>query len=211
MSIHLQKNIPSAGGLGGGSSNAACCLKYLNKAWKINLSDDELIRLANPTLGTDTSFFIKGGTAHVTDNGLKVDPIVSPLDLHFVFISPNITVAKNKTENVYSHFDLNKKILVSNIDQMKQALIAGDQKTIAHLLYNAFEQSPPPYYATLPDEIYALKNAGCLNAIICGAGPTLFGFADSKDQAVRVLNLFAQKNMTGFIAQSKNATHKDEN
>lgn len=183
VKISITKRIPAAGGLGGGSSNAAAVLKALNGMWKVGLADNELIKKINPHLGTDTSFFIKGGTAEVKRNGLEVKTIETDLHIPFIFVLPEIDVPDAKTANVYEHFKPERVSKKPDIDGMISALENGSLDAVATHLYNAFEYSLPPHYASVPDIKKDLIDAGCINAIMCGAGPTVFGVCESSEGA----------------------------
>ena len=98
--IQLKKNIPSAAGLGGGSSDAAAALKGLNRLWKLGLSNDELIEIG-AKIGSDVAFFIHGGTCLIKGRGEKVIP-VKPLPTKWLLILLIPVAIGEKTKTLYS-------------------------------------------------------------------------------------------------------------
>ena len=101
--IQLKKNIPSAAGLGGGSSDAAAALKGLNRLWKLGLSNNELIEIG-AKIGSDMAFFIHGGTCLIKGRGEKVIPI-KPLPTKWLLILLIPIAINEKTKTLYSLID----------------------------------------------------------------------------------------------------------
>lgn len=90
--IHLEKNIPAPGGLGGGSSNAAVALLGLIKLWKIEVEADELLKIGEK-LGSDVPFFFCGGTALGTGRGTEISPLEDASAKHLLIVTPNVSVS----------------------------------------------------------------------------------------------------------------------
>jgi len=101
--IQLKKSIPSAAGLGGGSSDAAATLKGLNRLWKLGLSTEELIEIS-AGIGSDVAFFIHGGTCLVEGRGEKVIP-VKPLPTKWLLILLIPVSISQKTKTLYSYIE----------------------------------------------------------------------------------------------------------
>lgn len=199
--IAIDKKIPSAGGLGGGSSDAAAVMKALRDLWKADLTDDQLISAANPILGTDASFFLKGGTALVSDNGLKVEPLRSMAAINYVFVVPEVMVPANKTQSIYAQFDPTLVRSKPDFDGMYEALSKGDLRSIADRIYNAFEFSIPPHYSGVLDVKRSLREAGCINAAMCGAGPTVFGICEDEKSAIAIANRMSKIHRRVFVSK----------
>lgn len=102
--IHLHKQIPTGGGLGGGSSDAATTLMVLNTLWQCNLHQQELMHLAL-SLGADVPFFLLGENAHVRGIGEQLTPI-NPIPAWYVIIHPAVHVC---TADIFRQFDLTEK------------------------------------------------------------------------------------------------------
>ena len=110
VSIYLDKNIPIAAGLGGGSSDAAYTIQALNRFWKLGLSDKELLDLAK-TIGSDVALFmLKGSFILGKGRGDKVYPIkgTNSLKLWHILIAPNIKIS---TPYAYSVFEDRKSVV----------------------------------------------------------------------------------------------------
>lgn len=155
--IQIQKNIPIASGLGGGSSNAAATLKGLNKLWKLDLSEKELLQLA-AKLGCDVAFFIVGGTSLATNYGEIIKPLKPIQGIEF-----NITAISSanpeKTKSAYAAVDLAK--CAKNLEKTTKllaAIEACNNQEIIENLHNDFETVFP--VAT--------------GRHLCGSGPSAF-------------------------------------
>ena len=101
--LSLRKGIPVAGGLGGGSADAAAALVALNALWKLYLERAELVRIA-AQLGSDVPFFLLGGTALARGRGELLDPLPDPLPRWLVVLLPEAVLAE-KTRRVYAMLD----------------------------------------------------------------------------------------------------------
>lgn len=205
--ISIKKGIPAAGGLGGGSSNAALVVHELNKRWQMGLSDDELIAEINPILGTDASFFVKGGTGHVMNNGVRIEEIRTSLKLDLIFILPDVEVPGSKTEDVYRHFDPARVSKKPNVPGMIHALETGSLEGVAGHLFNAFEFSLPPYYRVIPKLKSELMGAGCLGSLMCGAGPVVFGICRDRSHAEEMAKYFRKRYPLVFVSETRTQNH----
>lgn len=181
--IHIKKVIPVAGGMAGGSTNAAAALTGLNRLWGTGLSEEELIRLAI-RLGSDVPFFVRGRLARVEGIGERLTPLPMKENLWLVVATPD--VAKS-TGNVYRMFDELTHVERPDTLAMERALAAGDVQAVAAALGNVFEQVMLPRHP----EIHVLKEAmlaaGALGALMSGAGPTVFGLVPDEATGRRVL------------------------
>lgn len=202
VKIEIKKRIPSAGGLGGGSGNAAAVVSALNRVWRLGMTDDDLIRAVNPELGTDASFFIRGGTAEVRANGLEVERIETDLSIPFVFVLPDIEIPVKKTAEVYKYFQPDRVTKRPDMDGMKSVLEGRYLNGVASGIFNAFEYSLPPGYGDIPNIKREMIGAGCLNAAMCGAGPALFGICESVADTERIAEELKRRYKRVFIAST---------
>ncbi|RAP39123.1 4-(cytidine 5'-diphospho)-2-C-methyl-D-erythritol kinase [Candidatus Marinamargulisbacteria bacterium SCGC AAA071-K20] len=113
--IHLKKNIPMGGGLGGGSSNAAGFLQYLNKSQNWNFSTNKLITISK-LFGSDIAFFLVGGTAIVTGTGNIVTSVPQKLLKPLLLLMPNIHC---NTKDIYDSFDKQLKPKLPNKESIE--------------------------------------------------------------------------------------------
>lgn len=185
--IKITKHIPVAAGLAGGSSDAACVLKALNKLTMYPLKQDIINRIAL-SLGADVSFFIKGGTAVGKGIGDVLQPVSSP-DL-------NIIIVKHKTLQIRAAWAYEKYDLLSipptpkRIFDVLSAIEHNNIDLIAKNLFNSLEYPVLREYPELKGLKEQLIKAGCLNAIVSGSGPALFGIAPDQQKAQEILTKF---------------------
>jgi 4-diphosphocytidyl-2-C-methyl-D-erythritol kinase len=184
--IELQKNIPLAAGLGGGSSDAAATLLGLCELWGLELSRSELLNLAG-VLGSDVPFFLDGPTALVEGRGDRVTPLPSPPPCWVVLVCQPFHV-ENKTERLYGTLersDFSSGIITR---QLVAALRRGEFPTPS-LLYNTFERAAYRVFEGLDDVRQAAVKAGGDDVRLSGSGPTLYVlFPEAKENEARALH-----------------------
>lgn len=175
--IRIEKRIPVAGGLAGGSSNAGTVLMALNSRWGTGLTTSQLMSLAIQ-IGSDVPFFLIGRPALVEGIGERVTPITMDLTLTLVLAFPG--VAKS-TGNVYRLFDGLEQVDRPDTAEMVKALHGSDLRAVAARLGNVFEQVMLPRHP----EIGALKASmlehGALGAVMSGAGPSVLGLVEEHE------------------------------
>lgn len=195
--IHLQKRIPIAAGLAGGSGNAAATLSALNTLWDLDLDDAELAKLA-ATLGADVPYCLKGGPMAATGRGDQLTPIALPQDLHFILIHPKITVS---TQWVYNHPDLPRtndpETIAKKKAKFQQALQAMQQGKFQDQTYNAMEKVVFKEHPQLQAQKEQLQKADCTTATMSGSGPTLIGICQDRQQAKDIAVQFDDANVVG--------------
>lgn len=177
--IDLNKRIPVAAGLAGGSSNAAATLIGLNILFETGLDQKELMELG-VRLGADVPYCILGGTALAEGIGEILTPLPPMPDCYVLIAKPKInvstaTVFKNlDISNIEKHPD-NKKV----INAIKQA----DIDAIASNMCNVLETVTEKKYPIIKTIKEKMLNNGAKGAIMSGSGPTVFGIYHSKHQA----------------------------
>lgn len=180
--LHVEKSIPIAGGLAGGSTNAASVLTGLNELWQTGLSDPELMALAI-RLGSDVPFFIRSRPARVQGIGEIVTPISVTKQLWMVLVVPEIA---KSTGTVFGWFDELTAIYRPDNDQMERALVEGDPVLVAASLANVLEQAVIPRHPEIDRIKRAMVRSGALGALMSGAGPTVFGLTAGHEEANRL-------------------------
>lgn len=180
--IHIDKVIPIAGGLAGGSTNAAAVLTGLNRLWGTGLTEGELIDLAI-RLGSDVPFFIKGRPARVEGIGERLTPIAVRTPLWLVLATPAV---EKSTGNVYRLFDQLQQVDRPDTAAMESALAAGGLHAIAAACGNVFEQVMLPIHPEIGAIKAAMLQSGALAALMSGAGPTVFGLVADEEAGRRV-------------------------
>ena len=183
VSITIEKDIPIAAGLAGGSSDAAATLRGLNELWKLDLTLDELAEYG-AKIGSDVPFCVYGGTARATGRGEKIEPLPAPPNCWVVLAKPKIGVS---TADVYGGLKVDE-IKHPNIDQMVQAIYKEDYELLCASLGNVLESVTfklHPEVVTIKEQ---MQRFGADAVLMSGSGPTVFGLVDSETRATRIYN-----------------------
>ena len=173
--VRIEKKIPVAAGLGGGSSDAATALRLANGTLEEPLPAEELHRIA-AGLGSDVPFFLVEGPQLGSGDGSDLAPLELPQDFWVLVLLPR-DAAKTSTADVYAAFD--ERHDVAGFAERRQALLDGlgrveRPRDLAALPPNDLASSP------LADEIRA---AGAFRADVSGAGPALYGLFHQRRDA----------------------------
>ncbi|MFH0702834.1 MAG: 4-(cytidine 5'-diphospho)-2-C-methyl-D-erythritol kinase [bacterium] len=179
INIFIEKNIPVAAGLAGGSSNAAGVLWGLNELFSRILDNSILENLASQ-IGSDVNFCLQGGTQLATSRGEKLEKLPTPF-LKLIIIKPKkLFISTKQTYEKYSQFFLSKTN--TKTEPMISAIKENNLEKIAFLLNNNLEKIIlPDYIEVLNIKKYLIKN-GCINALMSGSGPSIFGlYTESVD------------------------------
>jgi len=203
IELRINKRIPPAGGLGGGSSNAAYALKALNGLWKLNLSDADMIGLIKD-ISTDACFFIKGRTCLVKGKGELVQRIKDPENLDFIIIDPEIKMPEGKTQYIYSNFNVNEIKEHPSTEKMIEAIKENNRKKIAEAMGNVFHSLKIPEYNQAWKTIDKVKKTpGVLNAVLCGSGPAIIALCKDKENAEKTGRELMKKFNEVYITSSR--------
>lgn len=173
--ITIEKNIPVAAGLAGGSSNGAATLKALNQLWNLNLSLEELMKIG-VKLGADIPFCLLGGTALAEGIGDILTPLKSFNDVYILLGNPGIGVS---TEYAYSKLELKEKKII-DISKLIFCMDKKDLKCVGNSLENIMEKTiieENPIIKRIKDNM--LDN-GALGTLMSGSGPTVFGLFEDE-------------------------------
>ena len=197
-SIHIEKNIPVEAGLAGGSTDAACTLKLLNKAWELRLTEQELLD-AGQQLGADVPFCIIGGTALAQGIGEKLTPIKPMPSCYVLLAKPGFGVS---TKEVFSNLRLGEVIQKPDIEQMRQAIEAGDIQRIAKNMKNVLEEVTIPKHPVIEHIKKRLIEKGALGAMMSGSGPTVFALFEGLDAAQKAKDSLVELAQEIHIAET---------
>ncbi|MFD4368375.1 4-(cytidine 5'-diphospho)-2-C-methyl-D-erythritol kinase [Rhodococcus sp. NPDC058521] len=186
VEITIDKGIPVAGGMAGGSADAAATLVGLNALWELEMSREELAMYASE-LGSDVPFSLHGGTAMGTGRGEKLLPVLSRNSFHWV-----LALAKGglSTPTVFQELDRLRTEgappRLGGADALMHALAAGDAAALAPLLGNDMQAAALSLAPALRRTLRAGVTAGALAGIVSGSGPTCAFLCADADAAVRV-------------------------
>lgn len=183
VEITLEKSIPVAAGLAGGSSDAAATLRGLNRLWNLKLSVEELARLG-ARIGSDVSFCVHGGTALATGRGELIEILPPPPNCWVILAKPAISVS---TGDIYGKLNLSA---IDHIDtvRMIEALRAGDYDKMCNSVGNVLETVTMDLYPQVVVLKEQMKRFGADAVLMSGSGPTVFGLVKHESRVPRIYN-----------------------
>ncbi|RAZ65836.1 4-(cytidine 5'-diphospho)-2-C-methyl-D-erythritol kinase [Planococcus maitriensis] len=181
--ISLDKQIPVAAGLAGGSSDAAATLKGLNQLWQLNLSLDELAELG-AKIGSDVSFCVYGGTALATGRGEVIEELPAPPHCWVILAKPSLGVS---TADVYGAFDPDKAEH-PDTQAMIAALREGNYEAMCDNLGNALESVTMNMHPEVGQIKEQMIKFGADAVLMSGSGPTVFGLVNQEARIPRIYN-----------------------
>lgn len=202
VEIFLQKRIPIAAGMAGGSTDAAATLMGLNELFSLGYSTEKLMELG-VTLGADIPYCVMGGTALSEGIGEVLTRLPMPPQCVLVIAKPDIDVS---TKFVYENLHADRLFCHPDIDGMTEAVKAGDLKGITDRLGNVLETVTIPRYPVIDQIKQEMKRVGAEGALMSGSGPTVFGIflkemsAKEAAKRIREQGLAGQVFVTEFVS-----------
>lgn len=184
--IVINKGIPVAGGMAGGSADAAATLVALANLWRLEIGRDELSTIA-ARLGSDVPFVLQGGVALGTGRGEQLVPVLARHTYHWVIALDRKGLS---TPEVFRELDRlradGNPPRVGAVEPALEALSSGDPRQLALLLGNDLQAAAVSLRPGLRRTLRAGVNAGALAGIVSGSGPTCAFLCTDGDSAVRV-------------------------
>lgn len=199
ISIDIQKRIPSAAGLAGGSADAAAVFVALNRLLDTKYTERELCRMSEK-VGADIPFCIQGGTMLAMDIGGVLAALPDLNSCWFVLVKPPLDVS---TKEAYAEVDRHFRNMRHLDDSgMLRALVTRDQKRAYRLVGNVFEQ-----VIEVPDRVDIkayMRGTGAEATCMSGSGPTIFGIFNTKEEAEDCVHILGHKFGEVFLCEPKN-------
>lgn len=177
-SISLEKQIPEAAGLGGGSADAAATLRALNTMWKLGLSLDELAEIGGK-IGSDVPFLVHEGTALVQGKGDDITYLPSPNITRVLLLYPDIKIG-DKTKTLFSLMGPGRYTRGALSHKLAARIRAGHDAP-AEFYFNAFQDLAPQVFEGWGTYHDALAGLGAREITLSGAGPSMFAIPPSKE------------------------------
>lgn len=198
--ITLDKAIPMAAGLGGGSSDAAAVLFALNRLWSLGLGREDLMQLGL-RLGSDVPFFLSGPAAVGRGRGELLEPF-PPLESWVLLVNPGFAVS---TAWVYRNVNLKLTTLRDNTKLpsfLKKGLSAVKlcNEDLHEHLYNSLEEVTEHYYPEVTEIKNRMLDCGASAALMSGSGPTVFGLFNREVDAQKAAAALYRKDRRIFVA-----------
>ncbi len=198
IKIKIDKRIPMAAGLAGGSTDAAAVLKGINELFALGLSMEQLAQIGVKA-GADVPFCIKGGTMLSEGIGEVLTP-VSPLQgVFLVVVCPHINVS---TQWVYQQLRLDRISQRPDFELLLGAIGLKDIAKIASSLVNVLETVTIEKYGIIRDIKEKLVSAGALGSLMSGSGPSVFGVFDSFETAKSACEIISYEGWDVFLTET---------
>ncbi len=177
--VKLDKQIPVAAGMAGGSTDAAAALVAMNRLFDLNLTEEKLMELG-VKIGADVPYCVMQGTALSEGIGEVLTAVPPMPDCYIAIAKPPVGVS---TKWVYQNLRVSELERHPDIDGMVDALKAGDLKGVADRMENVLETVTIPEHPEIEEIKDIMKDRGALNSLMSGSGPTVFGVFEDKDMA----------------------------
>jgi len=197
LALNIEKNIPVAAGLGGGSTDAAQTLLGLNKIWNLGLNTKDLLKFGLK-IGMDVGYQLVGGTKLATHLGEKFQNLPSLPKIYFVLSNPGFDVS---TKWAYQHVDYSQ-VGKKQLEELISGIKEGDVKKIAQNLHNDFEFWVPNFYPAVLKIKKKMIQSGALGAIMSGSGPTVFGICENYNAALKTAEILKKDYPKTYLVEN---------
>lgn len=187
LHVKIEKNIPIAAGLAGGSSNGAATLEALNYLWGLNFTKEELMKIGL-SLGADMPFCILGGTAKAEGIGEILTPLKPFKDKHILLGNPGIGIS---TAYAYGRLTLNEERY--DIEGLIKCMESDDMSCVASKMKNKMETTIILDNPIIDKIKSIMIENGALGALMSGSGPTVFGLFDDADKMETAYSKLSQR------------------
>ena len=177
--VELEKHIPVAAGMAGGSADAAAALKAMNRLFGLGIGDDALAGMGL-RLGADVPYCLMGGTALAEGIGEELTPLKAVPEADVVLVKPNFSIS---TAEVYRELDSLPSAPHPDIDGMLEAIKAGDLAGICGKFGNILQTVSAQKYPVIEDIRQQLLEFGAVNSLMSGSGPTVFAIFNDRKKA----------------------------
>ena len=177
--IRIEKHIPVAAGMAGGSTDCAAVLYGMNKLFGLCLNQKKLRELG-VKLGADVPYCLMRQTALSEGIGEILTPISPLQDCPILIAKPSVSVS---TRHVYEHLKLDEQTMHPDIDGIVTALADGDLYGVTDRMANVLETVTVPEHPVIDEIKKQMMASGAVNALMSGSGPTVFGIFDDEEKA----------------------------
>lgn len=195
LNIRLEKFIPVAAGMAGGSSDAAATMIGVNQLFDLGLSTAELME-RGVKIGADVPYCIMRGTALAEGIGEVLNPLPPMPDCYILIAKPPVGVS---TAFVYGNLRANELEHHPDIDGMIQSLKEGSIKDLCGKMENVLETVTIPAYPIIAEIKKLMLDCGADGAMMSGSGPTVFGLFTEKECAKKAMAKVKESNLANQI------------
>ncbi len=196
--VHLEKRIPVAAGVGGGSSDAAAALLAVNALWGLQLTPDDLMPYG-AQLGADVPFFLYPGTAaYGRGRGDDLSPLTCPNSFFLVLVTPPVAVS---TAQVYRQYKIELTDAAKDTTIVRRHFESGDLSSLAAACTNDLEAVVIRQYPIVQTVKDSLNQPGTHGVCMSGSGPTVYALCPSQDVAERVAAVARSQGWPTWVCQ----------
>lgn len=201
VDITLEKRIPIAAGMAGGSTDAAAVFHGLNELFGLSMSLEDMKKMG-VRIGADVPYCLMGGTALSEGIGEILTALPAPPEAYLLIAKPPISVS---TRFVYENLHVDCLKYHPDIDGMVEAIRKGDLKGVTDRMGNVLETVTVKEYPVIARIREEMRSGGAKNALMSGSGPTVFGIYKEKEKAeksckaIEELGLARQLFVTDFV------------
>lgn len=196
--IEIEKRIPVAAGLAGGSADAAAVIKGLNKLFDLKMTKEEMKKYSLKH-GADIPFCVEGGAAVARGIGEDLEKIVGLKKAWMVLYKPSIGIS---TQEIYQNLDINKIKKHPDTKLLLEALASGKYRILAKNMYNVLEEVTVKKYPLINDIRRKMKEYGAIGTMMSGSGPTVFGIFKNYKSAELAYKKLYKKNKQVFLVMT---------
>lgn len=189
IEIILEKHIPVAAGMAGGSADCAAVLRGMNELFELGLTEEELQK-EGVKLGADVPYCIMGGTALSEGIGERLTRIKTPPACVLLLAKPNMNVS---TKYVYDQLDAQDIRRHPDIDGMLEDIASGKLEALCDKMENVLESVTGKAYPVIGEIEAVMKEKGALQAVMSGSGPTVFGIFRKREEAEAAGKMIREK------------------
>jgi 4-diphosphocytidyl-2-C-methyl-D-erythritol kinase len=205
--IEVKKSIPVAGGMAGGSADAAAVIVGLDALYTLMMTRDEMFELGSQ-LGSDVPFMISGGTAIGQGHGDQLTAALSRGTYHWVIALSSVGLS---TPSVYTECDrLRAGSIISAPqinDQLMQSLLASNSKAVGRALHNDLQPGACSLRPALTLVLGVGEEYGALGAIVSGSGPTVAFLVEDEEQGLDLAVALTASGVVGSVARAIGPVH----
>lgn len=205
--IEVKKSIPVAGGMAGGSADAAGTLVAMDALYRLEITREELLALG-AELGSDVPFMISGGTAVGTGRGDQLTAALSRGTYHWVFALSTVGLS---TPSVYAECDRMRaefEVAAPKVsDTLMQSLLAGDAEAVGKSLHNDLQAPACSLRPALSLVLEVGRDYGALGALVSGSGPTVAFLVTDEEAGLDLAVALTASGVVGSVARATGPVH----
>lgn len=198
LDIHIEKNIPVAAGMAGGSADAAAALRAMRELYKSDVTDKELMDLG-VKIGADVPYCVIGGTALCEGIGELITPLSTFRNRLVVIVKPKFDVS---TVDTYKKFRLDEVTEHPNVDALMYAMSKGDLRFVAQNMGNLLELVTVKEHKEIDEIKSFMVSCGALGSMMSGSGPTVFGLFENVEAAISCVEKLKEKYDEVFLTET---------